>query len=209
MLFADKLTRRYADASARYEEDPVIALINLFSPLPPPLKLFSFAYSRNQMTFFSFCFWSTDHSFRKIDVRWKSLDIDHMWTDCGKIIFVEAFLRHFSLMFNAFWENFFITRNVFHQRRSQHNISLNANYIIDVDFQKSTWSRPIRHLARQVYPDNPKFLEETLRYHIEASRVFVARAETIHPGWFRTCIFPEDMIHYVYVPCKSFSNGFV
>ena len=51
-----------------------------------------------------------------------------------------------------------ISQNLFHQGRSQRNISLNANYI--VVFKNPRDRAQIRHLARQVYPDNPKFLEE-------------------------------------------------
>jgi len=35
-----------------------------------------------------------------------------------------------------------------------------------------------------------------LRYYIEASRIFIARFETIDSGYqFRTCIFSDDALH--------------
>jgi len=40
-----------------------------------------------------------DHSFRKMDVRWK-----HPWIICGKTIFVKAFLRHLSLVSDVRFE---------------------------------------------------------------------------------------------------------
>jgi len=51
-----------------------------------------------------------------------------------------------------------ISQNLFHQGRGQHNISLNANYI--VVFRNPRDRVQIRNLARQVYHDDPKFLEE-------------------------------------------------
>ena len=51
-----------------------------------------------------------------------------------------------------------ISQNLFHQGRGQRDISLNANYI--VVFKNPRDRAQIRHLARQVYPNDPKFLEE-------------------------------------------------
>jgi len=67
-----------------------------------------------------------------------------------------------------------ILQNLFHQERGQRDISLNANYI--VIFKNPRDCAQIRHLARQVYPDDPKFVEET--YYdasgdIEASRYYL------------------------------------
>jgi len=59
-----------------------------------------------------------------------------------------------------------ISQNLFHQGRGQRDISLNANYI--VVFKNPRDRAQIRHLARQVYPDDPKFLEEA--YYDATSR---------------------------------------
>ncbi|XP_071631700.1 uncharacterized protein [Temnothorax longispinosus] len=59
-----------------------------------------------------------------------------------------------------------ISQNLFHQRRGQRDISLNANYI--VVFKNSRDRAQIRHLARQVFPNDPKFLEEA--YYDATSR---------------------------------------
>ena len=103
-----------------------------------------------------------------------------------------------------------ISQNLFHQGRGQRDISLNANYI--VVFKNPRDRAQIRHLARQVYPDDPKFLEEA--YYDATSRphgylLLDLKQSTPDEYRFRTCIFPEDMYHYVYVPRRSFSNGYV
>ncbi|XP_071579098.1 uncharacterized protein [Temnothorax nylanderi] len=59
-----------------------------------------------------------------------------------------------------------ISKNLFHQSRGQRDISLNANYI--VVFKNPRDRAQTRHLARQVFPDDPKFLEEA--YYDATSR---------------------------------------
>ena len=51
----------------------------------------------------------------------------------------------------------FITQNVFHQGKGQHDIFERA---VHCHIQKSTRSSTDTPLARQVYPENPCFLEE-------------------------------------------------
>ena len=97
-----------------------------------------------------------------------------------------------------------ISQNLFHQGRGQRDISLNANYI--VVFKNPRDRAQIRHLARQVYPSDPKFLEEA--YHDATSRphgylLFDLKQSTADEFRFRTCIFPNDDAHYVYVPRRS------
>lgn len=101
-----------------------------------------------------------------------------------------------------------ISQNLFHQGRGQRDISLNANYI--VVFKNPRDRAQIRHLARQVYPDDPKFLEEA--YYDATSRphgylLLDLKQSTPDEYRFRTCIFPGDTPHYVYVSRKSFSRG--
>jgi len=103
-----------------------------------------------------------------------------------------------------------ISQNLFHQGRGQRDISLNANYI--VVFKNPRDRAQIRHLARQVYPDDPKFLEEA--YYDATSRphgylLLDLKQSTPDEYRFRTCIFPDDTTHYVYVPRRSFSSGYV
>ncbi|XP_036147283.1 uncharacterized protein LOC118647134 [Monomorium pharaonis] len=103
-----------------------------------------------------------------------------------------------------------ISQNLFHQGRGQRDISLNANYI--VVFKNPRDRAQIRHLARQVYPDNPKFVEEA--YYDATSKphgylLFDLKQSTPDSYRFRTCIFPNDTRQYVYVSRRTFSNGSV
>lgn len=100
-----------------------------------------------------------------------------------------------------------ISQNLFHQGRGQRDISLNANYI--VVFKNPRDRAQFRHLARQVYPDDPKFLEEA--YHDAASSphgylLLDLKQSTPDEYRFRTSIFPTDAAHYVYVPRRSTGN---
>lgn len=97
---------------------------------------------------------------------------------------------------------FFITQNLFHQGRGQRDISLNAHYI--VCFKNPRDRAQIKHLARQVYPDNPKFLQEA---YADATRtphgylLLDLKQSTPDDLRVRTCVFPEDSpYNYVYQP---------
>ncbi|KAL6417056.1 hypothetical protein ACFW04_013029 [Cataglyphis niger] len=97
-----------------------------------------------------------------------------------------------------------ISQNLFHQGRGQRDISLNANYI--VVFKNPRDRAQIRHLARQVYPDDPKFMEEA--YYDATSRphgylLLDLKQSTPDEYRFRTCIFPDDILHYAYIPRRS------
>ena len=102
----------------------------------------------------------------------------------------------------------FITQNIFHQGKGQRDISLNAQYI--VIFRNLRDRAQIRHLARQVYPENPRFLEEA--YWDATSQPYGyllldLKQDTPDNCRFRTCIFPEDEYQYVYVPRKQMTGG--
>lgn len=98
-----------------------------------------------------------------------------------------------------------ISQNLFYQCRGQRDISLNTNYIV---IFKNTRDRPqIRHLARQVFPADPKFLEEA--YYDATARphgylLLDLKQSTPDEYRFRTCILPDDPMHYVYVPRSQF-----
>lgn len=95
----------------------------------------------------------------------------------------------------------FITQNVFHKGKSQRDISLNTKYLII--FKNPRDRSQIQHLARQLYPEDPKFLQEA---YIDATKtpysyLFIDLSQDI-PDELRvqTCIFPKDPTHYVYLP---------
>lgn len=54
-------------------------------------------------------------------------------------------------------KSFFITQNIFHQGKGQRDTSLNAYYI--VIFKNPRDKAQMRHLAQQVFPENPKILQ--------------------------------------------------
>jgi hypothetical protein len=55
----------------------------------------------------------------------------------------------------------YITQNLFHQGKGQREISLNAHYL--VFFKSPRDSAQISHLARQVFPNEPKFVVESYK----------------------------------------------
>ena len=97
-----------------------------------------------------------------------------------------------------------ISQNLFHQRCDQRDICISQrNYI--VVFKNPHDRVQIRHLAHQVYPDDPKFLEEA--YYDATS---TARSEKINPGWVSISnVYFSRGSHYVHVPRRSFPNGFI
>lgn len=102
----------------------------------------------------------------------------------------------------------FITQNLFHQGHGQRDISLNANYI--VVFKNPRDRAQIQHLARQVYPENPRFLQEA--YHDATSKphgylLLDLKQSTPDNCRFRACIFPDDAHHIVYVPRKKLKSS--
>jgi len=98
----------------------------------------------------------------------------------------------------------FITQNIFHKGKSQRDISLNTKYLV---LYKNPRDRAqIQHLARQVYPEDPKFLQEA---YLDATRtphtyLFLDLSQDcLEEFRFRSCIFPDDKTHYAYVPKYS------
>jgi hypothetical protein len=103
---------------------------------------------------------------------------------------------------------FLVTQNLFHQGRGQRDISLNANYI--VVFKNPRDRAQIQHLARQVCPEDPRFLQEA--YHDATRRphgylLLDLKQSTPENCRFRTDIFPTDRHHCVYVPRRSDIKG--
>uniref|UniRef100_A0ABD2WIG5 AAA+ ATPase domain-containing protein n=1 Tax=Trichogramma kaykai TaxID=54128 RepID=A0ABD2WIG5_9HYME len=102
----------------------------------------------------------------------------------------------------------FITQNIFHQGRGQRDVSLNSHYI--VLFRNVRDRAQIRHLARQVYPEDPRFLQEA--YSDATSQAYGyllldLKQTTPDNCRFRTGIFPDDTHHYVYVPKKPIKGA--
>lgn len=100
---------------------------------------------------------------------------------------------------------FYITQNIFHQGKGQRDISLNSSYI--VYFKNPRDRTQIRHLARQVYPDNVKFLEEAYKdatSHAYGYLFIDLKQSTNDICRFKTKIFPFDDNCTVYLPKKGY-----
>ena len=102
----------------------------------------------------------------------------------------------------------FITQNVFHQGKGQRDISLNAQYI--VLFRNLRDRAQIHHLARQICPEDSKFLQEA--YWDATSQPFGyllldLKQSTPDNCRFRSCIFPNDKHQFVYIPRKKIKGS--
>lgn len=102
----------------------------------------------------------------------------------------------------------YLTQNLFHQGRGQRDISLNAHYI--VVFKNPRDRSQIQHFARQLYPENSKFVQEAFHDATKIPHGYLLldlKQETPEACRVRSCIFPDDEINYVYVP-KSIKSGY-
>lgn len=94
----------------------------------------------------------------------------------------------------------FITQNIFHQGRGSRDMSLNSHYI--VFFKNPREKNQALHFARQVYPENPKFIQEA---YLDATSkphsylLFDMKQTTPDAFRFRAEIFPGES-NTVYVP---------
>lgn len=98
---------------------------------------------------------------------------------------------------------FFITQNLFHQGKGQRDISLNAHYI--VCFKNPRDKGQIRHLAHQVCPEKPLFLQEAFSDATSVPHGYLLldlKQDTPDEFRFRTNIFYTDPVNYVYVSRK-------
>lgn len=98
----------------------------------------------------------------------------------------------------------FLTQNIFNKTRGSRDVSLNTHYI--VYFKNPRDSAQFHHLARQIHPNNPKFLIEsykdaTLQPH---GYLFIdLKQQTPEDLRFRTKVLPnETCVYYVEKPRK-------
>lgn len=139
------------------------------------------------------------------DTRPKLLVIDDLMRESSNGVVIDLFTKgcHHKNM-----SVFLITQNLFHQGRGQRDISLNANYIV---FFKNPRDRgQIQHLARQVCPEDPRFLQEAYRDATGRPHGYLLldlKQSTPENCRFRTDIFPTDQRSYVYVTRKDIKGG--
>lgn len=134
----------------------------------------------------------------------KLIIIDDLMREASNNVVVDLFTKgchHKNLSV------FFITQNLFHQGRGQRDISLNSNYIV---FFKNPRDRAqIQHLARQINPENPRFLQEA--YHDATAQphgylLLDLKQSTPENCRYRSNIFPSDKHQYVYVARRDIKS---
>lgn len=103
----------------------------------------------------------------------------------------------------------FITQNIFHQGKGQRDMSLNTHYLVLLKNPRD--SLQISYLARQIFPQNPKFIQEA---YLDATKrphgylLIDLKQNTPEDSRIRTNIFGEEKPGFpvVYVP-KSNKKG--
>ena len=92
-----------------------------------------------------------------------------------------------------------VTQNLFNQGRESRTISLNSHYLIL--FKNPRDAAQISYLARQMFPEKPKYLQEAYKdaTHTPYGYLFIdLKGNTLETFRLRTQIFPGET-QYVYV----------
>jgi hypothetical protein len=92
----------------------------------------------------------------------------------------------------------FITQNLFHQKAGARDISLNAHYMII--FKNPRDAAQTTYLARQISPENPKFLVEAYRdatSNLHGYLLIDLKQNTPYVLRYRTDIFERNVTIYV------------
>ncbi|MEG7523558.1 MAG: hypothetical protein M3H12_10715, partial [Chromatiales bacterium] len=80
-------------------------------------------------------------------------------------------------------------------------ISLNTQYI--VLFKNPREAGQVSHLAKQMYPGNIKYMQQAFKDATAEAYGYLLvdlKQETPETHRLRTCIFPDDVVQFVYVP---------
>ena len=134
----------------------------------------------------------------------KLVIIDDLMRESSNNVVVDLFTKgshhkNISVMF--------ITQNIFHKSTHSRDISLNASYI--VLFKNPRDRAQIQHLARQIYPEDGKFLQEAYQDATAKGHGYLmidCKQSTLDEFRFRSCIFPDDEYQYVYIPKYTHST---
>ena len=132
------------------------------------------------------------------DERSKLIILDDLMSESSNKTVVDIFTKYSH---HKNMSVIYLTQNLFHQGRGQRDISLNAHYI--VLFKNPRDRTQIQHFARQVYPENSKFIQEAYNDATGKPHGYILidlKQETEETCRVRSCIFPDDEINYVYVP---------
>ncbi len=124
------------------------------------------------------------------------------WMKEGQNSVVDLFTKgshHFNISV------FFVTQNIFYKGRYQRDINLNCQYLIL--FKNPRDKAQIAHLARQLHPENPKFIQNAYNDATSEAHgyiVFDFKQGTSESFRIRTRIFPDDEKKYLYIPKNSY-----
>jgi uncharacterized membrane protein YheB (UPF0754 family) len=100
----------------------------------------------------------------------------------------------------------FIVQNLFHQKKGQRDISLNAMYLILMKNPRD--AAQITHLARQLYPTNPAYVQEAYKDATRKPHSYLLidlRQDTDELMRYRANIF--DKYVTVYIPKRNIKES--
>lgn len=136
-------------------------------------------------------------------------DIAPEYRPPARIVVLDDLMRHANENVSDFFTKgshhknlsvIFITQNIFHQNKSMRDISLNAHYV--VLFKSPRERFQIVPFSRQIYPENPKYVQEAFYDSTTGPHgylLFDLKQNTPDHMRLRTLIFPDENT-VVYVP---------
>ena len=95
----------------------------------------------------------------------------------------------------------YLSQNLFYKSKQNRTMSLNTHYM--VLFKNPRDANQVATLARQMYPGRSKFLLEAFKDATAKAYGYLVvdlKPSTPEEYRVRTCIFPDDVRHYVYIP---------
>lgn len=135
------------------------------------------------------------------DLRPRLVIIDDLMSETNSDV-VDLFTKG-SHHFNA--SVMYVTQNIFNQGKGRRTMSLNAHYI--VAFKNPRDRVQIQTLARQVAPDNTRYIQEAYKDATERAYgylLFDLKQTTPDLYRYRTNIFPcDEPSSVVYIPKKT------
>ena len=100
---------------------------------------------------------------------------------------------------------FFTTQNLFHKGKNHRDISLNSNYLVLLKNPRD--KSQIRHLAHQLSPEKPLFVQEAYMDATNKPHGYLLvdlKQSTPEVLRYRTNIFPHEALHQtVYLPING------
>ena len=127
--------------------------------------------------------------------------LDDLMTEAGNDVRVLDLFTRGSHHLNL--SVIFISQNLFHQGKQIRTMSLNCHYF--VLFKNARDKSQIHHLARQMFPGNPRYLQESFNDATKEAYSYLLidlKPETDEDFRLRSNIFPGETT-FVYIPKKN------